>query len=187
MDLVADKKQSGPGKHTRRANPAGDGRRTALYLVSSATRDPFFFLLGWLDPDQRAWGSLACRWALCSAFFALIAWKSPRFVRLFAFALPFVMIAASAVAFARETGLSPLYRDDHPSFLFRIWIFSESFPQLIYYNPLWNGGKIATYVVASGATGPGLLFLPFLWIWPIEQIYSSDRGQDPQEQNQQAG
>jgi len=146
---------------------------TALYLVSSATRDPFFFLLGWVEPDQRAWGSLACRWALCSAFFALIAWKSPRFIRLFAFALPLVVIATSAVAFARETGLSALYRDDHPSFLFRIWIFSESFPQLIYYNPLWNGGKIATYVVASGATGPGLLFLPFLWIWPIEQIYST--------------
>jgi hypothetical protein len=103
----------------------------------------------------------------------LIAWKSPRFGRLFAIGLPVLVIVAGAVAFARETGFSALYRDDHPSFMFRIWVFSESFPQLIYYNPLWNGGKVATYVVASGAAGPGLLFLPFLWIWPIEQIYSA--------------
>lgn len=167
-----------------RKDPAPDNPRDAqtlfimgvasfLYLVSSATRDPFFFLLGWIEPDQGPWNSLLCRWALCGALFAVIAWKSPRFLRFFAMGLPILVITSCAIAFAQETGLSPLYRDDHPSFMFRIWVFSESFPQLIYYNPLWNGGKVATYLVASGATGPGLLYLPFLQIWPIEQIYST--------------
>ena len=143
-----------------------------FYLLSSAINDPFFFLLNWADMEPRAWGPMIFLWAAGSLLLSGVAWKTPRLGRHVACALPFIIILGASIAFYRETGFAPLYRDDHPSFLYRISVFDESFPQLIYYNPFWNGGRVATYAVASGAIGPGLLYLPFLSVWPIEQIYS---------------
>ncbi len=60
------------------------------------------------------------------------------------------------------TGGRALYRTDHPSFLFRLWQFSEAFPQLVSYVPHWNGGVVDTAPLTSGTAGPGLLLWP-LW------------------------
>ena len=36
----------------------------------------------------------------------------------------------------------PLYRDDHPSFIFRLWEFGRAFPRFVTYNPYWNAGVV---------------------------------------------
>ena len=35
----------------------------------------------------------------------------------------------------------PLYRTDHPSFMFRLYEFAACFPSLVNYNPYWNAGS----------------------------------------------
>ena len=53
------------------------------------------------------------------------------------------------------TGGEALYRTDHPSFMFRLFEFTRTFPQLVNYNPYWNGGTEHFVGVTSGIAGPG--------------------------------
>lgn len=65
-----------------------------------------------------------------------------------------------------------LYRTDHPSFMFRLFEFTRTFPQLINYNPYWNGGTEHFVSVTSGTAGPGLLTYPLLRFVPIHVVYT---------------
>lgn len=44
----------------------------------------------------------------------------------------------------------------------RLHAFRETFPQIIYYNPLWNAGQVAPYSLACGIIQVDWLLWP-LW------------------------
>lgn len=78
---------------------------------------------------------------------------------------------ACATTFWHTTGGNPLYNDDHPSAMHRLWSFSKIFPEVTYYDPFWNGGFANVTIVASGLIPLGLLFAPFLQFFTLEQLY----------------
>lgn len=143
------------------------------YLASSAVLDPFFFMLEWLPRDGRPWDAMLVRWILLCLASGAVLWKWPRAAFPMVLAILAFTVAGSVVGFVRETGLAALSNDDHPSFQFRMQALADSIPRVIYYNPFWNGGKVATYAAASGSVGPALFYLPFLSFLPMDRIYSA--------------
>ena len=71
-----------------------------------------------------------------------------------------------------ESGGEAVYRDDHPSFMQRLHVFARSFPQMLYYDPYWDGGKAQSYLVSSGTTAPGLLAWPLWRFGEIHRVYT---------------
>jgi hypothetical protein len=70
------------------------------------------------------------------------------------------------------TDCLPLYRDDHPSFLFRLHEFVQSFPARKVYNPAWNGGGVAWSGTSSGVVGVGLALWPAWRLLPVHEAYT---------------
>lgn len=68
----------------------------------------------------------------------------------------------------QRTGGEAIYRDDHPSFIFRLWEFARTFPHTSNYVPYWNAGVIDYVAVTSGI---GAIGLPLLPIWKFMNIF----------------
>jgi hypothetical protein len=64
----------------------------------------------------------------------------------------------------QRTGGEAIYRDDHPSFIFRLWEFARTFPHTVNYVPYWNAGVVDYCGVTSGIGAIGLPLFPF-WKW----------------------
>jgi hypothetical protein len=148
----------------------------ALYLFSGAARNPWLFFINWTGQGATAGPAIDC--ALDAAILATALWWAalclwPRLAG--TRALLAVLLLAQAVAAAKffhSTGGAALYRDDHPSFIFRLWQFGEVFPRIVTYNPFWNGGVTDAVLTSTGVTGIGLLWWPF-WRWlPTLRLYT---------------
>ena len=90
-------------------------------------------------------------------FFRRVAWWRS--------AVWFILAAAIGICgyeLLHATGGLAIYRDDHPPFMQRMWIFGQTFPQVLYYDPFWNAGGAQSYLVSSGSLAPGVLLWP-LW------------------------
>lgn len=87
-----------------------------------------------------------------------------------ALAILYVFRCVQSALHTLEGGV--LYKTDHPSFMFRLSEFAESFPALGGYSPAWNGGVEQFTGVSSGIQGIGLLFLPLLKIFPVHDLYN---------------
>jgi len=85
--------------------------------------------------------------------------------------LAFSQIACLCFLFSK-TGGHALYRDDHPSFMFRLLEFSRTYPQLNNYNPYWNGGSVGYAETTSGTTSLGLFLWPLWRYVPIHEAYT---------------
>lgn len=70
------------------------------------------------------------------------------------------------------TGGLPLAKDDHPSFVFRLWQFRETFPWLTTYNPYWNGGEAEHAHLVTGTLAPGILLWPLWYFADIQTVYT---------------
>lgn len=123
-----------------------------LYLLSDYADYKWFF---WID--------LVHRRALFLLAFALVllfvviprripAWAVLLLLLVSQFYLTFQLFDA--------TGGLPLQRDDHPSFLYRLQILRETYPQVISYDPRWNGGRIATELLQTGILTVAPFFIP---------------------------
>lgn len=77
--------------------------------------------------------------------------------------LPWVSALILALVFLAEGQGRLLFSDDHPSFLFRLSLLREQFPQIPFYYPFWNAGLDARDFFATGALGVFLLFSPVLY------------------------
>jgi hypothetical protein len=77
--------------------------------------------------------------------------------------LPWISAAVLALVFLSEGQGQLLFSDDHPSFLFRLSLLREQFPQIPFYYPFWNAGLDARDFFATGAIGVFLLFSPVLY------------------------
>ena len=146
----------------------------ALFLVSGATAHPWAYFMkwapaGWL-PFLHGLSNLD-RVALIAVALTPLMFRPRRLDRWLAALLVIAQVLAVVALFETTRGL-PLYRDDHPSFMFRLHEFAHTFPRRIDYNPCWNAGVVNWTSTSSGTTGPGLLFLP-LWRWlPVHLIYT---------------
>lgn len=136
-----------------------------LFVASDIRKDQWFFFL---DPRSFLW--LVLLTPVLAPVMEVVERK-----RLGRIVYPLLLIAAQAYlawVLISTTGGHPLYRDDHPSFLYRLWLIKESFPRIFFYNPFWNGGYIGTELVATGSLALGYLAMPFTAIFGIENVYT---------------
>jgi hypothetical protein len=103
-------------------------------------------LLGWLVMRSKNWNWL--RW-YCAATALILG-----------------------VTFLVEAQGRLLTSDDHPSFLYRLWLLKSEFPHIPFYYPGWNAGIDQRDFFATGSLNVFLLFAPFIYLLPIEQFYS---------------
>ncbi|NCA83562.1 MAG: hypothetical protein EOM72_12610 [Opitutae bacterium] len=150
-----------------------------LFLFTGATLHPWTYFHGWLPHLGRG---LANAKAVMPWFILLTAAATPFLFRRrpgLARVLFGLLVAAQIASFAiflHTTGGAALYKDDHSSFLFRLWEFARTFPQYLNYNPWWNGGAVNAYCTSSGTGALGLLLLP-LWRWiPVHEAYTPGLG-----------
>ena len=144
-----------------------------LYLCSSAVDHGWFYFLGW-TPGQAAgrpvYGLLV--FVLFAALLSPFMLNGFPRKNVWLFSLLIVLQALCFGYLWLGTGGRALYSDDHPSFMFRLVEFSRTFPQLINYNPYWNGGVVDNVGVTSGTIAFGLPFLPFLKFVQVDKIYT---------------
>jgi hypothetical protein len=171
----------------RRGFPAGVGNRTltpglvllgfaALYLVSGTALHPWFFFLRWAPESWRDVAHADAGLVRCVLLTGLLTPFMLRPPRRLAAWLLLLLLATQALCIAalwRGTGGgAALYRDDRPSFMFRIWEYAQTFPRLVTYNPYWNGGVVNFVGTTSGTGAIALPLLP-LWRWaPVEAVYT---------------
>lgn len=143
-----------------------------LYLASSATLAKWFYLMDWMKPTQGQAFPTMPVWAAVSAALALVIAFRPRLVR---WLVPLIFVAGIILCITQLlmwTGGEALYRDDHPSFMFRIWLTLETFPQMRNYLPMWNAGAVDIAALTSGIHGLAISWWPIFSRFPVEQVYT---------------
>jgi hypothetical protein len=65
-----------------------------------------------------------------------------------------------------------LSSDDHASFLYRLIALKEEFPNIPFYQTLWNSGSDARDFFATGALNFFFLFSPFIYLFDLPSSYS---------------
>lgn len=86
--------------------------------------------------------------------------------------LLFAVQVLIATSFLRELGGRMIWSDDHPSFLYRLAMLRDNFPNIPFYNVDWNGGYNAREFFPSGVLNV------FLFTWPC--VYWCPDIVDPQ-------
>ncbi len=138
------------------------------------TRDP----TGWFVRWWPAHGTV--RQILASGLFhwtliALLVWWAERRGDLLgglhrASWVPAIIASLGAlVVFLTSTAGRPLYGDDHPSFLFRLWTWTRSCPWPVAWVPFWNAGTVDASPAASGLPLLGWLY------WPLRNVVEPHR------------
>jgi hypothetical protein len=143
-----------------------------LYLVSSATKAKWFYLMDWWVPTQGQRYPTLAVWAVFTFVLSfLVAWR-PRIVR---WLIPLILAAGMGICLAKLlhfTNGDALYRDDHPSFIFRIWLVLQTFPQMRNYIPMWNGGVLDIAWLSSGTHGIAVPWWPVFSSFPVHEVYT---------------
>ena len=160
----------------REAVFAALGAGLAISLFTSAAAHPWFFLYKWFT---RGAGLLpvssATIFALLAGALALAPFARRMEDRAATRLLALLLVALQAAAFAallRGTGFSALYRDDHPSFMFRIREFVETYPAMTDFNPWWNAGVVNAVGASSGVGAVALPFFPLWRLFPVHLVYT---------------
>lgn len=146
-----------------------------LALFSSYVCHAWFFFLGWSPNGSDPWMFVSAgmtQFLLLTAFITPFLLRGTRRSSVLTGLIFLVAMIASATMFFDVTAGKALYRDDHPSFLFRFYEFGQTFPQLVNYVPHWNAGVVDSVEVTSGILAPGLLFWPFLKWGATELVYT---------------
>ena len=115
------------------------------------------------------------RWAVVAAVvlgLGLQLERVRRFLPWFSLCMALAGLLWCAQVMWQITGGEPLYRDDHPSFMHRLTLFADTFPRVLVYEPMWNGGKIQSYLASTGTTAPGVLAWPLWRFFPVHEVYT---------------
>jgi len=145
-----------------------------LYLLASPTMHPGFYFLHW-PPRAEAVGFLGSDLARFLALTAILAplllvkRLRPGYVVL---AVLVVGQFECARALWNETGGAALYRDDHPSFMLRLWTAARTIPQWLIYDPLWNGGRVHAFLLATGTVPIATVLWPLWRFGDVLQVYT---------------
>ena len=143
-----------------------------LYLISSSVTHRWFFFVSWFPHILKPMRTDVARLVLLACLLTPFFVGRVRALWLLVAALMLGAQAYCLWTLIRTTGGLALYRTDHPSFMFRLWEFTQTFPQFVNYNPFWNAGTLHVVSTTSGASGPGLLLFPFLKAWPVHEVYT---------------
>jgi len=148
-----------------------------IYLVSSATGSRWFYFLDWtvsggLDVvlSTRQVPSFVLANVLLTLVFVFV--RPGKKVWMLVLAVMLLGQLWCVYQLFSETGGAPIYRDDHPAFMLRLYAFGRTFPRLIYYDPFWNGGYVSPYIIGSGTTSIGTVLWPLWRLAPIEAAYT---------------
>jgi len=149
-----------------------------VFLVSSATKDLWFFFLRW-DPSAGTENipllkSGLVRFCVFSAVLMPVLLFCRSKVSIWVITIG-VLLWSQITCFNQlwnVTGGQALYSDDHPSLMYRLWVYARTFPGLIYYDSLWNGGREASYLISTGVIPLGTIFLPLWKLFSIDQVYT---------------
>ncbi|MDD5706215.1 MAG: hypothetical protein PHR35_09835 [Kiritimatiellae bacterium] len=144
-----------------------------LTVCSNTPQHPWFFFFGWF----RAAGNTSLLASGFERLVLLVTVITPLLLtrrRLAGSLLTLLLILQCAcfVALWRYTGGMALYRDDHPSFMFRLHEFTQTFPAMTVFNPWWNAGVVNSVGASSGI---GAVALPLFPLWrslPVHTIYT---------------
>jgi hypothetical protein len=132
---------------------------------------PVLYCIDWLPKSYSLIQGPHIRGELLIAFLLalfLIRDHKLGWVRLFAI----FSIMALSTTFLVEAQGRTLTSDDHPSFLYRLWLLKEQFPFIPFYYPGWNAGIDQRDFFATGALNVFLLFAPFIYAFPLEHSYT---------------
>ena len=94
----------------------------------------------------------------------LFARKNPENV-LFSPLVLLLCQAAITLVFIRHTAGRLILSDDHPSFLYRLNLVMDNFPNIPFYNPEWNAGSTAYDSLSTGTLNVFFLSWPLLKLW----------------------
>lgn len=132
---------------------------------------PILFLIDWLTRSYNLLQGPHIRGELLLAGligYLLLRAKNWQWLRVYC-ALTAVILGATFIVEAQGRLLTS---DDHPSFLYRLWLLKSEFPQIPFYYPGWNAGIDQRDFFATGSLNVFLLFAPFIYLLPIDQFYS---------------
>jgi len=144
-----------------------------LYLCSSATRDRWFYFLSWRPVYDSVFESGLFQFALLTLVLTPLLLFGMRRPGLLLVTLLVVAQVACFFQFFRMTDGGLLYRNDHPSFLFRLHEFARNFPQAVNYLPQWNAGRAHCYSTTSGTPSIGLFYWPLWRFLPVHSVYTA--------------
>ena len=65
-----------------------------------------------------------------------------------------------------------LFSDDHATFFYRLALLREHFPDIPFYNSLWNGGIDSRDFFATGALNLFLLASPLVYSFELKEVYN---------------
>ncbi len=147
----------------------------AVCLFSSGAAHPWFFICLWFGGKYAA-SSFFTLATILGAYVLLHRNLSRKNSERLLTLLLLMLQAAAFAALAFHTGFRAIYRDDHPSFLFRIKEFVETYPSMVVFNPWWNAGVVNAVGASSGV---GSLAIPFFPLWkliPVHACYTTVLG-----------
>lgn len=154
------------------------GAGMAVLLFSSGAAHPWFFMARWFSAgvNHRAI-PLSIPFSVLTvagAFFLVLL--RPRtdgrdFARVLIALLALLQIASFA-ALLHHTGGAAIYRDDHPSFMFRIREFTQTYPHMAVFNPWWNAGVVNAVGASSGVEAVALPLFPLWRAFPPHLVYT---------------
>ena len=148
----------------------------AGFLFSGAMLQPWTYYLNWLPHFGDGWGALKAglpQFVLLTGALAPLLAARRAGTGKWLWALLVAGQAGCVIALFHATGGAAIYKDDHPSFLFRFHEYASTFPQLLNYNPWWNGGAVNAYCHSSGTGALGLPLLPLWRAAPIHETYTA--------------
>lgn len=146
-----------------------------LFLLSGAVLHPWFYFLDWVPQNRPGFGTMdsgLVRTVLLTSLFLPFLLKRRPNVWFFVLLIFLFSEFACFRSLLKTTGGAALYRDDHPSFMFRLWEFAHTFPRLVTYNPYWNGGVVNFVGTSSGTAAVGLPLFPLWRFFPTHQVYT---------------
>ena len=129
-----------------------------LLLLSDFFGRGFIFFSGLQIRPEVFWLGLFAAIVLLNRGF--LSWQN-------AFLLLLLLQGLEAVTFIRESRGALLFSDDHPSFLYRLILLKEHFPEIPFYDVSWNGGSSAREFFASGMLNIFFVSFPIVYLFDI--------------------
>lgn len=151
------------------------GAGLVICLFSSGSAHPWFFMARWFTHNGGIPFAVIFSVATvgCSFILAIAGRRADgrRFAYALALILGLIQVAALA-ALLHHTRLAAIYRDDHPSFMFRIRELSLTYPAMAVFNPWWNAGVVNAVGASSGTGAVTLPLLPLWRVLPVHLVYT---------------
>lgn len=151
------------------------GAGMVVCLFSSGAAHPWFFMAHWFTREGGAPSSILFSILSVAVVFFLALLRRRTEASGNARLLGVLLVVAQMASFAAllgHTGFAALYRDDHPSFMFRISEFVRTYPHMAVFNPWWNAGVVNAVGASSGIGAVALPLFPFWSALPVHQVYT---------------